>query len=495
LSDSKIVDDPSFCIEEADLFAAPGRELIFRVARPYLENEGILGAELIFGRVRQKTLVDDGARLSDMAQRIANVQSQQTRQPAAERSRDLMGLVHTSMRLVEVQAKQVPANQVVTGALLSQLAAEDAPRGLVRAGILFASALNMQPDWAAKGKLCLDLLEGGASGEAHGLADQTLAEIFRIKPAEGLFGDLATRLAVIETCLYCAGDAKAAVQPTAFMQRLRAISKQGPLPLFLGAVRGRLQETLAIPNFLSSEEPMVEWRHLIELKLRVAALPVLAGDKPLLDMLARRFNRLAVPESLNPMLAALEEFGRKALLLATLFREVVDPAARSNLITSLAFHIDHRDFRRLFVARNVSQADAIQLANELDQALQNEDIPEHRRSRFQESILGLIAEMRGGSDSRRTAPVTSGPNDVVILNQQKMRLMNWSPLGLQFGPCKMLIGPGDKQKVVVSLNNAGISLNFDAEIEVLRVADGIVAAKYKCADPKIEQQIKTLFAG
>jgi hypothetical protein len=487
-------DDPSFCTEEADIFAAPGRELIFRVARPYLENEGILGAELIFGRVRQKSLVDDGARLSDMAQRIANVQSQQTRQPAAERSRDLMGLVQTSMRLVEAQAKHVPANQVVTGALLSQLAAEDVPRGLVRAGILFASALNMQPDWAAKGNLCLDLLEGGASGEAHGLADQTLAEIFRIKPAEGLFGDLTARLAVIETCLYCAGDAKAAVKPTAFMARLLAVSKKAPLLLFLGAVRGRLQETLAIPNFLSSEEPMVEWRHLIELKVRVAALPAFAGDKPLLEMLARRFNRLATPEALNPMLAALDEFGRKALLLATLFREVVDPGARSNLITSLAFHIDHRDFRRLFVARNVSPADAIQLANELDQALQNEDIPEHRRTRFQETILALIAEIRSG-DSRRAAPVTSGPNDVVILNQQKMRLMNWSPLGLQFGPCKMIVGAGDKLKVTVSLNNPGTSLSFEAVAEVLRVADGIVAAKYKCADPKIEQQIKALFAG
>ncbi len=91
--------------------------------------------------------------------------------------------------------------------------------------------------------------------------------------------------------------------------------------------------------------------------------------------------------------------------------------------------------------------------------------------------------------------MTSGPNDVVILNQQKMRLMNWSPLGLQFGPCKMIVGAGDKLKVTVSLNNPGTSLSFEAVAEVLRVADGIVAAKYKCADPKIEQQIKALFAG
>jgi hypothetical protein len=48
-------------------------------------------------------------------------------------------------------------------------------------------------------------------------------------------------------------------------------------------------------------------------------------------------------------------------------------------------------------------------------------------------------------------------------------------------------------KATIMLRNGYITMGFEAEIEVVRAADGLVAAKYTVADAHVRQRIKQHF--
>src|SRR3546814_6340391 len=126
-------DDVSYCTTEFDFFGIGARELAFRVARPYLEQEGITTVELVFGRLRQKVLVNDGNRLADMLLRVATAQCQQTRQQVPDRQEELDRLVIAGVRRIDLLTRNIPSDFVFAGRPLPRLAAEG-NEGLLQAG-------------------------------------------------------------------------------------------------------------------------------------------------------------------------------------------------------------------------------------------------------------------------------------------------------------------------------------------------------------------------
>lgn len=63
-----------------------------------------------------------------------------------------------------------------------------------------------------------------------------------------------------------------------------------------------------------------------------------------------------------------------------------------------------------------------------------------------------------------------------------------------FGPFAGTLLPGQTLRGTVLLRNAYISIGFEANLEIVRFADGLVGAKYTCADPHVRQRIKAHFA-
>jgi hypothetical protein len=475
-----------------DLFNGPARELIFRLLRPYLAQEGITATELAFNRGRQRALANDGNRLADAVQRAATLQSQQTRQPVLDRRRELTGMVNQAFRLIDSLTRQTPSDFVLDGAALSRLCSDAADRGLVRTAIIIAAKLSDCADWQERVVLCLDLIERGAEADIALLLGQTLAELLRLEPAGHAFGFTGTPRSVIDACLNMA-DHTSCVS-LAVQQRVRKCMQIASAAGEIGdALCDRIADALDLPGKLVDEGGLAEWDYLLAVKRRIGDIPGFAEDAVLRQALARRFFRLAQAEQLNFTLTEIPVFGRKVLYLAQLYAEVQDGQARRDLLAALTFYLEHRDFSSQFAEPGTSVEDMFALAQRVQEALESPELPEHRRDRFRGSILKQYMEIKRQAERRRDPRVVGGPNDAVHVAGQRVALRNWSPLGVMFGPVHGEYRSGDTLDLSIEVRNDAIDVQFEASADVIRVSDGIIAARYYSTNADIEQLIRSYF--
>src|SRR3546814_435846 len=260
-------------------------------------------------------------------------------------SSDLDRLVIAGVRRIDLLTRNIPSDFVFAGRPLSRLAAEG-NEGLLQAGIILAAQLA-EADWHGKAVLCLDLLESGADGLFRRHLDQTLAELLRLTPAMEVFGFTGDRRLQIDICLMLAGEITRDLQDHLLRDRLQA-QIDGGLNDTVSAIGELLTEALQqVP--LLADSVTGEQALLLALRDRIATLPLLETEQPLHDALQRRFVRLAGAELLNRGLAELPAYGRKALFLARLYPVVGEGEARTALLASLGFQMEHRDFKSTFV--------------------------------------------------------------------------------------------------------------------------------------------------
>lgn len=485
-----------FCETEAEAFADPARELIFEVAGAYLERRGITAAELVFDPAQHRALLDDGPRFQEILQRIALLQGQHTRRPVSERMKELTALAEAAMQRVEAQAALLPDVAGLDEALQQKLLTGSNFDEWVRAGVAFVRLLKAGGGWAEQAGRCLDVIDAGVAGEVGSMADQTLSEILRLKPAAAaIFGENVNRRAMIEFCVSLLEARPAASDNlTPVMMRLQQTQGLALLPLARAAIRARLAEMLGGSMPLFHPEPLQEWERLLALKLRIAAIGDLIEDERVGAALARRFARFATPDLLNPILAGEPEIARKLLFLLRLYRELADASARFELLGVLGHYLEHRDFKTQFVSPQSSREDFASLAAGISSELMQADIPDQRKATYLQLFRNQLAAVTKPTGQRNVQRGLGGAQDYVLLQGQRIPLRNWSPVGLQFGPCSAALAAGAKLPVKVIVQSAGLSFEFRATAEVLRVADGLVAARYQCEDPAVTQKIKAYFA-
>lgn len=482
-----------FCETEAETFADPARELIFQVARGYLERRAITATELVFEPAQHKALLDDGARFQEILQRIALLQGQHTKRPVLERMKELTALAEAAMRRVEAQAAKLPTLTAIAEAEQQGFLRGTMIDEWVRDGVVVARLIAASDGWEAKAGLCLDLLEAGLGNESHALADQTLSEILRLKPAApSLYGE-AGRRRLIDICLGLAGENLPSDVPEV-LRRLRQTVDAMALSHSRAAICEKLAEALDGSLPLFSNEPYLEWQGLQMLRQRLAARPLLAGDPAIQTNLARRFARFATPELLNPILAREPDIARKLLFLLGLYREVEEGNARFELQGILSHYMEHRDFKTQFLGPQATREEFATLAAAISEALVRADIPDQRKARLLDQFRSQLAAVVKPNGQRNIQRGQGGPNDAVIVQGLRIPLRNWSPVGLLFGPCPPGMAIGDKLSIAVEIRSAGLNLDFRAEAEVLRVTDDVVAARYACNDAAIVQHIKSYFA-
>jgi hypothetical protein len=488
-----------FCETDADAFADPARELIFQVARGYLERCAITTTDLVFDPAQHRALLDDGARFQEILQRVALVQGQHTRRPVNERMKELTAIAEAAMRRVAVCAAALPRIDAASQALQQGLFAGANLDEWVRSGVAMARLLGQEPDWEKRILVCLDLLDGTAPGsESHGMADQTLAEILRLQPAAPvLYGEKANRRRMIALCLGVGGGEMPS-DGNPVLRQVRDLLQRQPLPRTTDALRARVNEMLQGAAPLFSPDPPGEWLAMRDLKTRIDGLKLFSGDAGIAAGLARRFARFASPELLNPILGQETEIGRKLQFLLDLYSRIEDGNARFELQGIIAHYMDHRDFKTQFVGPQTGRDEFASLAAALSESLAAIDIPEPRKSRLQEQFRSQLATVVKPAGARTSQRGVGGAKDAVVLRGLRMPLRNWSPVGLQFGPCSPAVAAklavGSKISVAVEIRNSLTSLDFTAEAEVLRVSDGLVAARYVCNDLPMQQRIKAYFA-
>lgn len=483
-----------FCETEAEAFADPARELIFQVAGAYLERRGITATELVFDPAQHQALLNDGSRFQEILQRIALLQGQHTRRPVSERMKELTALAEVAMRRVETQAAQMPEISGLEQALQQSLLSGTDLDGWVRAGTVFSRLLKAAGGWADQAQLCLRVV-AGVEGEIRSMADQTLSEILRFKPAAAaIFGDNVNRRGMIEFCISLLEAKPAPGNLSPVMMQLQHTEGLAELPLTKAAIRTRLAEMLGGTMPLFHPEPQQEWQAMLVLKQRIAAVKELAGDEQVAAALARRFTRFATPDLLNPILARETEFARKLLFLLQLYREVADASARFELLGVFGHYLEHRDFKTQFVGTQSSREDFAALAAGILSELMQADIPGPRKTTYLQLFRSQLAGVVKPVGQRSVQRGVGGAQDFVLLHGQRIPLRNWSPVGLQFGPSSTSLTAGAKLPVKVIVQTPALSIEFRATAEVLRVADGMVAARYQCEDPAVMQRIRDYFA-
>lgn len=485
-----------FCETEAETYADPARELIFQVARAYLERVGITATELVFSPAQHRALLNDGPRFQEVLQRIALLQGQHTKRPVAERMRELTAMAEAAMQRVDRLAAGLPQGISLSQAVQARLFNGSHLDEWVAGGIVLARLLAGQADWAVRAGLCLDLLEAGAGTEAHMMADQTLSEIFRLKPAAAaLFGD-TNRRQMIELCLRLAGDTNPApMNPV--LERLRSGLAGGSLERCQMAVRERLVEMLGGTLPLYGVEAYEEFNALLSLKQRIVALPMLATDEGVMGALTRRFTRFAAPDLLNPLIGRDAEFARKLLTLLRLYREIEEGNARFELQGIISHYMEHREFTTKFIGPQSGKDDFATLSAAISSALVQADIPEPRKTRLLDQYRNQLGNVVKPSGSRIAQRGIGTSKDAVVFRALRVPLKNWSPVAMLFGPCpaSMLekVAVGDKIRIGVEIRASLLNIDFTADAEVLRVSDGLIAARYSCSDATMTQRIQTYF--
>lgn len=486
-----------FCTTPIEAVGPEARETLFRVAAPYLEQARITATELAFDPREHRKILNSGTKFQEYIQRVAILQGRQLKNPVTERVRQTLELVDGAMRLVEGEAKGLPDVQVADASALDRLAASDAALGPVRAGVALAAVLApMGPGtWVMRGQRCLELLGAVRHPATVALLDQTIAELLRTKAAcAGLLAPVDNLTALVRACLALAGDTDSLRGGVStFTTGLVATAKGRDLPFIGRAVVEILNGAVTGPASLDKRDPTQELKATRDLRRKIAGLPLLDADTDLKENLSRRLTRLTAPESLEPIIGREVGIGRKLLVLLGLHADIEDPNARRYLVAMIDSLVENPEFKSDFYVPGMAHDEKRALAAQVSQAVSSSQLPDNRRQRFREIAATAFADLAAAGERRISPRMVAGPEDRVIVAGQRVPLRNWSETGLLFGPFNGLAQPGQHMKATVMLRNGYLSMGFEAELEIVRANDGLIGAKYTCADAHTRQRIKAHF--
>ncbi len=486
-----------FCVTPHEALEAAARETLFRVAQPYLDQVRITATELAFDPREHRKILNSGTKFQEYVQRVAILQGQQLKNPVAERMRQTLELVDGAMLLVDAEAKNLPDAHVADATAIDKLAATDPKLGPVRAGIALAANLAAAGpgNWTARGNRCLELLDGVRNPVSLALLDQTIAELMRMKLSGAVLVGPSDNLAlIVRACLALAGDAApgpGSLPP--FVSGLVARMAGRDMPFVGRATVEILNGAITGVASLAKRDPTLELSSTRDLRRKVTSLPLLAADKDLADNLSRRLTRLTAPESLNPMIAREVGIGRKLLVLLGLHADIEDPNARKYIGATIDGLVENQEFKSDFYVPGMAHDEKRALAAQVSQAVAASQLPDGKRQRFREIAATAFADLTSSGERRISPRSIAGPEDRVLLGGQRVPLRNWSETGVMFGPFAGVAQPGQHMKATIMLRNGYLSMGFEADLEIIRFVDGLVGARYTCADPHVRQRIKAHF--
>ncbi|MBL8833483.1 MAG: hypothetical protein JNL71_13910 [Rhodospirillales bacterium] len=486
-----------FCVTPPEALGDAARETLFRVAQPYLDQVRITATELAFDPREHRKILNSGTKFQEYVQRVAILQGQQLKNPVAERMRQTLELVDGAMLLVDTEAKKLPDAHVADALAIDRLAATDATLGPVRAGIALAANLAAvgPGNWTARGNRCLELLDGVRDPASLALLDRTIAELMRMKLSGAVLVGPSDNLAlVVRACLALAGDAApgpGGLPP--FVAGLVARKAGRAMPCVDRATVEILNGAITGAASLAKRDPTLELSSTRDLRRKVTSLPLLAADKDLADNLSRRLTRLTAPESLNPLIAREVGIGRKLLVLLGLHADIEDPNARKYLVATIDGLVENQEFKSDFYVPGMAHDEKRALAAQVSQAYATSQLSDSKRQRFREIAATAFADLTASGERRVSPRSIAGPEDRVLVGGQRVQLRNWSETGVMFGPFAGIAQPGQHMKATIMLRNGYISMGFEADLEIVRFVDGLVGARYTCADPHVRQRIKAHF--
>jgi hypothetical protein len=485
------------CAHESDIFADDARDLVFQVTQAYAEPLQLTGTEIVFRLDMHDRILNEGARYQEFTQKIAALQAGPAGRSAAERLREIIHLADQGTALVRALTPGVTIPLPATAVTLDHYCQQDPGQGQIKSGIALARSLGQMKNWQAKIDYCLDLYPTLASPQMIGMVDQLLSEMLRIKgAAEHLFGADPDPIALSRICLAIAGDSESQchLKSNRLVSRWLDACQGRDNPRIVSVCRLRLKALLEGTKPLIRNDTIREWAMLLHLKRRIGRLKSLDPMADLSGLLTKRIDALIASPKLNELLAQEFLHSRKVLMALKLLAEVSEQQAKSRVLTVI-----NDLFETLDVRKDMTGADVREIAATFDTLIAAisacPDIASVRKAKF----IELLKSKAGGGPNKAEANKrgndrsVASVDDCVLFHGQKVKLKNWSPHGLLFGPITAFVSVTEKIDLTVLIRQPFLTLNFDAEAEVVRFADGIVAARYKFKDRTAEQKVKAFF--
>lgn len=493
--------DPTLYICETveDLYSPRGRAMIARFCRDFLDENKLLPLELMSHAQHAHMITASEALFAGLIQRAAVAQAQNLHQGVRERASKITSLINQGVTQTEAFEKKLP-QAAVDGALIAKLAESDSLYGERIAFCALARVLKGGRDWIEKTSRLLNLLGDPAEAQQAppGLkqVDAALAEVLLSRTGiPDLFGRAANprhRIGQMLALLDPQFTLPETDVSTEIVARLTAVMRKFPMPAMRDALVQMMRRLMESSVALVSDQPGEEFRATRELYGEIMRDQKMAAELGAAETIENRMKRLVTRENLARMIAGAYA-GPKLMTGLMLYEQTIGDGARDILAKHIAYLLEYRDLDKEFTDPSATQAEKLEMAEALREAIRAAGFPEHRREKFTGLIDALAGRIKA-SEQRRSPRTMCGPEDHVVIEQLKVPLKNWSAIGLLFGPTSASFSAGQQIALMVRVVNPKIQLGFEAMAQVVRAGDdGMIAVKYQAKDRQIERQIAAYF--
>lgn len=484
------------CRTVDDAYGLESRRLIGRILAPYLDETRLTPIELLHGYEYGLALTNSGNRLSGYVQLVAIAQVPATGQSVGDRVRELF--IYTDAILLTARKLKLDFNDVVLSTQqLNELCGDG--RDLKPAFAALTNFLKDATGWTDKIERLLALGDGRLTSVTLGVFDDLLSEILA-RPAvlDDLYGATEAREARIVRLLAMAGRTapstpSGATEPT--RQKLVRFLGTLDLPLCCAVLMAQVKRVMDLPGIFASRSPTEELAALQRMLKVFSKVDPAIGRADIIASIEARVGRLITPDMMGKLVPEAAPQFRKIALVLDLYDEVPGEVARTALIKFLTLLFDEGSLTRAMQHSKQTPAESAQELDSLMGRIHTGALPQPTRQLLVERLLICIAKLHAASiDKRGNSRAPSGVGDYVIVQNERVDLVNWSTVGILFGPVMGKYMVNQNLRLALRVHTYKGPVQFDADIQVVRVQNGQVAARYFCVRNPDDQIVKAHFA-
>lgn len=484
------------CRTADEVYSLESRRFIGRILAPYLDEVRLTPIELLYGYDHNQALTNSGSRLSGYIQQAAIAQVSGKGQSVSDRVRELF----------------IYADAVLATAKQLKLDVNEDALSVNHLNVLCANANDLKPAYAAltnflmnatgwidKIERLLTLGDGKLSPTALSLFDDLLSEILA-RPAvlDDLYGATEAREARIMRLLAMAGRPSAPATPSSGVeparQKLVRFLSTLDLPNCRAVLMAHVKRVMDLPGMFASRSPTEELAALQRMMKVFSKVDPAIGRADIIASIEARVGRLITPDMMGKLVPEGAPQFRKIALVLDLYDEVPGDVARTALIKFLTLLFDEGSLTRAMQHSKQTPAESAQELDSLMGRIHVTSIPQPTRQMLVERLLACVAKLHAASiDKRGSSRAAGGVGDYVIVQNERVDLVNWSTVGILFGPVMGKYTVDQKLRLALRVHTYKGPVQFDADIHVVRVQNGQVAARYFCARGQDEQMVKAHF--
>jgi hypothetical protein len=452
--------------------------------------------ELLHGYEHALALKNSGNRLTHFARQAAVAQAASAEKPVEERVSELLSYAEAAIVRARLLGERIRAESL-TVERLDALCADRTDLRTAHAAL--SRYLMGAAGWVEKIERVLDLIDAGPGSAAMAALDDLLSEILARSPAidAALGASLSREEAIARMLTWVRREIPrtALAGQGACGRRLTALFAARDLPICRVVRVAQVKRVLDADGPIVSSQPVDEFAALCRVAdlVRRGGLP--SGPDDLIAPIGGRMGRLITAKTLTELAPEGVPHLRRIDVAIHLHDEAIGNRARNAVIKFLTFLLDDVSLSRGLIASRQHPGNQALEIERLARRLDASTIVAPHRTMFAGQLGAAAAKLRHSGAEKRASPRRgASKGDCVIIDNVKIPLLNWSVVGLLFGPVGGEIEVGRRIRLAVRVRTHRGLLQFEAEADVLRVASGAAAARYRCLRDRDDRSVKSHFA-